>query len=259
VPRLAPRRARRIAFFTWAVLLSVVFGIGFFGLTVLVIGWFGESFGVATPVSELSHGALAGVIITVGFLIQLRAPERRIAGLQQSVLGILAFAITALIGGREEPLTQSLIFLLAAAILLTLHPARREFFEPGTRPSLVLAALSAVAAVPAIGYAASMLAQARDFVGPPHHADRLAEMAATAVAIVLVGLLAAARTQGWRIPAWSAAVAAIVIGVASIVFPDAPGAVGQVWGALVVAWGLVFGGAAEWQARWADAQIDGAA
>jgi hypothetical protein len=94
-----------------------------------------------------------------------------------------------------------------------------------------------------------MLAQARDFVGLPHHADRLAEMAATAVAIVLVALLAAVQPRGWRISAWSAAAAAMVVGLASVVFPDAPGAMGRAWGAVAVAWGLMFGLAAEWQAR----------
>lgn len=249
VPGSAPGRVRRIAFFIWAAVLSLAFGIGFFGLTVLIIGWLEQPFGVSTPVSELSHGALAGIIITIGLLVQLRAPERRIAGAQQAVIGLLAFMVTAVIGGREEPLTESLFFLVAAAILVALHPARREFFKPGTSPSVALAALSTLGAIPAIGYAANMVVQARQFVGPPHHADRFAEMAAAAIAVVLVGFLAAVQTRGWRISAWSAGVAAIVVGLASVVFPGAPGAVGQFWGALAVTWGLLFVVTAEWTAR----------
>ncbi|MDQ6877172.1 MAG: hypothetical protein M3082_05645, partial [Candidatus Dormibacteraeota bacterium] len=240
---------RRIAFFAWAAILSAAFGIGFFGLTVLIIGWFEQSFGVSTPVSELSHGALAGIIITVGLLAQLRAPARRIAGVQQAVLGILTFLITALIGGRQEPLQESLLFLVAVAILVALHPARREFFKPGAGVSPALAAISLLGAIPATGYAVSMLVQARQFVGPPHHADRFAEMAAAAIAIVFVGLLAALKTHGWTIPARSAGVAAIVVGMASVVFPDAPGAVGHAWGAVAVGWGVLFLAAAEWEAR----------
>jgi hypothetical protein len=126
------------------------------------------------------------------------------------------------------------------AILVTLHPARREFFKPGPRLSPTLAAISVLGAIPAIGYAVSMLVQARQFVGPPHHADRFAEMAAAAIAIVLVGTLASLKTRGWRIPAWSAGAAAVVVGIASVVFPDAPGAVGRAWGTLAVGAGVLF-------------------
>ncbi|MDQ6711617.1 MAG: hypothetical protein M3Z28_00285, partial [Candidatus Dormibacteraeota bacterium] len=188
----------------------------------------------------LSHGALAGIIITVGLLVQLRSPARKIAGVQQAVLGILAFLITALIGGRQEPLQESLLFLAAMAILVTLHPARQEFLKPGARLSPAMAAISVLGAIPAIGYAVSMLVQARQFVGPPHHADRFAEMAAAAIAIVLVGMLASLKSQGWRIAAWSAGAASIVVGMASVVFPDAPGAVGRVWGTLAVGAGVLF-------------------
>ena len=233
-------RTRRVAFFVWAAILSLLFGIGFFGLTVLIIGWFETPYGVSTPVSELSHRALAGIIITVGLLVQLRSPARRIAGVQQAVLGILAFLITALIGGRQEPLQESLLFLAAVAILVTLHPARREFFKPGARLSPALAAISVLGAIPAVGYAVSMLVQARQFVGPPHHADRFAEMAAASIAIVLVGMLASLKSQGWSISAWSAGAASIVVGMASVVFPDAPGGVGRVWGTLAVGAGVLF-------------------
>jgi hypothetical protein len=254
VPNSAPSpsafgRARRIGFFIWAAILAGLFGIGFFGLTVLIIGWFERPFGVSTPVSELSHGALAGIVITVGLLVQLRAPERKIAGVQQAILGLLAFMVTALIGARQEPLTTSLILLAAVAILVVLHPARREFFKPGGGLSPALAAISVVGAIPAIVYAVSMLSEARQFVGPPHHADRYAEMAAAALAVVLVGFLAALKTQGWTIPARSAGVAAIVVGTASVVFPDAPGALGNAWGAVTVGWGVLFHAAAEWEAR----------
>lgn len=232
--------ARRVAFFVWAAMLSLLFGIGFFGLTVLVLGWFEKSFGVSTPVSELSHGALAGIVITVGLLVQLRSPVRKIAGLQQAVLGILALLITALIGGRQEPLQASLLFLAAVAILVVLHPARGEFFKLGTSPTASMAAISILGAIPVVIYSVNMLAQARQFVGPPHHADRFAEMAAAVIAIVLVGILASLKTQGWRISAWSAGAASIVVGMASVVFPDAPGAVGRVWGTLAVGAGVLF-------------------
>jgi D-alanyl-D-alanine carboxypeptidase len=94
-----------------------------------------------------------------------------------------------------------------------------------------------------------MGAQARDLAGPPHHVQRLSTMAAMAVAIVLTGLLAALRTQGWRIPAWSAGTAAIVFGLASAVFPDQAGAAGRAWGGAAIAGGVLFIAMAELEAR----------
>jgi len=94
-----------------------------------------------------------------------------------------------------------------------------------------------------------MGAEARDLVGPPHHVQRLSWMAALAIAIVLVGLLAALRTRGWRIPAWSAGTAAAVFGLASIVFPDQRGAEGRGWGGVALAGGVLFIAVAELESR----------
>ncbi len=248
-------RTRRRAFFIWAVILSLVFGILFIGVTALTVGmWLAHQNALTTPVSDLSFFALGAIIVGMGFTVQLRVPERKIAGVQQAVLGLLALGVAGLIGNRVEPLVGSLIFLLAAAILAVLHPARRAFFQLGEGLSTPLAALSILAAVPAVWYATSMLVLARHagpscFFGRCPYGDRLAEMAALALAIVLVGMLAALKTQGWRVAARSAGASAVILGLASIVLPDAPGAVGQAWGALTATWGVLFVVAAEWEAR----------
>jgi len=246
---------RRLAFFVWAAVLSLLFGILFIGVTGLTIGlWLEHQNSVTTPVSDLSFFALGAIIIGVGFVVQLRAPEHHVAGVQQAATGILALAVAGLIGAREEPLVGSLLFLLAASILVALHPARREVFKFAKSVSVRLAALSLLAALPAIGYAARMLVLARQagascFFGRCAHGDRFAEMAASAVAIVLVGMLAALKTPGWRVSAWSAGAAAVVVGLASLALPDAPGALGQVWGAFAVAWGVLLVAMAEWEER----------
>ncbi len=252
---LAAGRARRRAFFIWAAILSLAFGVLFIGTTALTIGlWVAHRNALTTPVSDLSFFALGAIIIGMGFAVQLKAPERKIAGVQQAVLGLLALLVAGLIGNRIEPLVGSLLFLVAAAILAALHPACRAFFRPGAGLSAPLAALSILAAVPAVWYAASMLVLAHHagpscFLGRCPYGDRLAEMAALALAIVLVGLLAALKTPGWRGAAGSVGISAVILGLASIVLPDAPGAVGQVWGALTATWGVLFVVAAEWEVR----------
>jgi hypothetical protein len=124
------RSTSRRAFFIWAAILSLAFSLLFLGVTALTIGlWVANQNTLTTPVSDLSFFALGAIIVGMGFAVQLRVPERKIADVQQAVLGLLALGVAGLIGKRVEPLVGSLLFLLAAAILAVLHPARRAFFK----------------------------------------------------------------------------------------------------------------------------------
>ena len=55
-------RARRIAFVAWIGVSTATIGIGFVGLTSLVIAWFGANQGVANPVTDIGYGAFTGII-----------------------------------------------------------------------------------------------------------------------------------------------------------------------------------------------------
>jgi len=249
-------RARRAAITAWAAILSGFFGLVFVATTALSIGtWLTDpGYTETNPVVDLGFFALGAVLIGAGFAMQLRAPEGNIAGVQQAVVALLALGVAGLIGGRIEPLTGAVVFLAATAVLVALHPARREFLKPGAGLSGPLAALALLAAVPAAGFASTMLRLARRagpscFLGRCAHGDRFAEMVALVGAVVLVGLLASLRTRGWRVSAWSAAVAAVIVGAASFALPDAPGSLGQGWGTVAVAWGVLFAAVAAWEAR----------
>jgi hypothetical protein len=244
-------RARRAAFLAWVGVVTATLGIMFFGLTSLVLGWFEAEDGPIIPVTDLGYGALVGILITGGVLVQFRAAERRIAGVQQATLGSLALLISAPLASDTQNVMPGLIILAAIAILVALHPARREFFRLGTRFSPALAAIAALGAVPFITYALSMASQARELVAPPHHIQRLATMVAMAIAVILTGLLAALQTRGWRIPAWCSGIAAMVFGLASMVFPTYRGSAGRGWGALALGGGFLFIAVAEGRrARW---------
>jgi hypothetical protein len=248
--------ARRVAFAVWVTILSLLIGIVFLGVTALTVGmWVSDpSYEETNPVVDLGFFALGAVLIGAGFVSQLRAPERNVAGLQQAFIGLLALAVAGLVGDRVEPLWGGLILVAAVAIAAALHPARGELLRLGAGLSAPLAALSLVAAIPAIVYAEHMLALTRDagpscFMGQCARGDRFAEMAALAISLVLVVLLASARTGGWRVPAWSAGAAAVILGLASVALPDVAGSVGWAWGALEVAWGVMVVAAAEWLMR----------
>jgi hypothetical protein len=45
------------------------------------------------PVSDLSFFALGTITVRMGFTVQLRVPQRKIAGVQQAVLGLLALGV----------------------------------------------------------------------------------------------------------------------------------------------------------------------
>jgi hypothetical protein len=244
---LAPNR--RIAFRVWAAGFVVVCGLGFFGLITLVLGWFEAVHGVAGPVTDLGYGALVGIIQTMGVLLQLRAPEGKIAGVQQTALVVPALLIGSVVASDSQNVLPALVLVPALGILLALHPARGEFLRRGAGLSPKLLVITVLGAIPLCAYALDMGAEARDLAGPPHHVQRLSTMAALAIAIVLVALLAALRTHGWRIPAWSAGMAAIVFGLASIVFPDQRGAEGRGWGGVAIAGGVLFIVVAEFERR----------
>jgi hypothetical protein len=229
--------------------LALAYGVGFFGFTTLGIGWFETREGVAGPVTDLGYGVLIGIILTGGVLAQLRTPERTIASMQQAALVIPALLIGAAIASDHQGVLPALILIPALGVLLVLHPARGEFLQRGARVSPLLLAVAVLGGIPLITYARAMGMQARQLAGPPHHVLRLTTMAAMAVAILFVGLLAALKTRGWRIPAWCAGVAVVVYGLASTAFPNGPGAEGRGWGSLAIAGGLLFIAVAEREAR----------
>jgi hypothetical protein len=244
-----PSHRRQIAFTAWGAVLVMLFGVGFFGLTSLVIGWFEDLEGVAGPVTDLGYGALFGILFTGGVLVQLRAPERKIAAMQQAVLVVPALLMGGVISSDPQTLLSALMFAVGVGVLLALHPARGEFLQQSGGFSPALFVMTILGAIPLTGYALSMGAQARRLTGPPHHVERLSTMAALAIAIVLVGLLASFKTGGWRIPSWGAATAAVVFGLASMAHPNHPAAAGRGWGAVAVLGGVLFVSTAEWQAR----------
>lgn len=241
--------ARRVAFTAWAAIVVLVFGVIFFGLTSLALAWVSPREGVAGPVTELGYGILVGIILTVGVASQLLAAERKIAGVQQAALAVPALLIGSALAADGQNVEAAVIVAVGVGILLVLHPARAEFLRRGATLSRPLVAVAVISAIPSVAYALEMGAQAQDLAGPPHHVQRLSTMAAMAIGIVLVGLLAALRTQGWRIPAWSAGIAAIAFGLVSIVYPDHPAAAGLGWGAVALAAGVLYIGVAEWEAR----------
>ncbi len=69
-------------------------------------------------------------------------------------------------------------------------------------------------------------------------------MAAFGFTVVGVGVLASLRPDGWRLTACVAGTLPAVLGVSSLLYPEASSSVGAVWALAAMAWGVAFVAAA---------------
>jgi hypothetical protein len=214
-----------------------------FGLIDLVDGFTGYVDQARNQVLDVGWGAMFGVILPLGLLAQLRRPERRIAGIQQTALVAIALALAGAAGEAWWYLVLAGGVAVAFALLVALHPARQTVFARG-RLERAMLVLAVVAAVPILVYASRMArAQRRDL--PP--ADAVSNglhhwtvMAALALAVLLLLLLAALGTSGAGIPAISASIAAGAWAISCLLAPAAAaGSEGHAWAWVALAWAVV--------------------
>jgi hypothetical protein len=241
-------RGGRIAFTVITVLLGVLTS---FGAISLVTGWFEGGERLIHRVHDIGTGILGAILLAPAYLAQVRSPERRIAALQQALVGLVTLVAAMFLAMDFAPEVAgfALGFAVLLAVLVALHPARDRLWRAG-RISVPSAVIVALAAVPLVAYAIHMGRLER--LGAPtdphiveHH---WTTMAAVAVGILLVGALAALRTEGWRIPAWCAGLGAVVFGTASVTFPGYAGSVGPGRGAAAIAGGVAFLAVTVWDA-----------
>lgn len=64
--------------------------------------------------------------------------------------------------------------------------------------------------------------------------------AALSFIIILVGMLASFRPRGWRFAAWITGGLPILLGLASVILPDAESSLGLFWSLAAIAWGVTF-------------------
>jgi hypothetical protein len=252
---LSIRSWRQRSLAATALILTLTLWTLNFGLIDLIDGFTGFVDDSRNQVLDVGWGALFGIVLPLGLLAQIRRPERSIAGLQQ--MGAVLVALTLAAIAAEEWWYLALVGLLAAALglLLALHPARQAFLSRTEPSKPLLALLASVAAVPCLVYASRMAsAQRRNL--PPLDAEsnglhHWTVMAALGLAVLFLMLLATLGTDGWRVPAWSAALAAAAWGISSLVGsgPTAAGSGGRSWAYAAIAWALALVAAVEREAH----------
>jgi hypothetical protein len=218
------------------------------GFADVVATWFLDE---PTIVHDLGYGAITGILAPAALLAQVRRPGSAVAGLQQLALCAVAYAgAGAIADGGYLVLAGGLALVFGA--LLVLHPVGGLLLAVPDEPSPLLAGLALLPAVPFVLYALDA-AEKQRMNAPPvdFHAGlgSWAGLTAMGFGLVLVAVLAAFRTTGWRVPAWSAAGAAALWGAGCLFRPDVPGSEGRIWGALAVAWAVAFVAAAHYVER----------
>lgn len=231
-------------------ILAAVFGV----LTIVPSLYFAVLSLVSSDPVEHSHrvhtiGGLWGFGLTGAVLIAIAVRPSNVNAFQAGFAASVGMLVVGLVAGD---LVTGLLFvgLVATAILLWLHPLRREALSFSGRPSLVMVGVGILALFPAGAYALTMAALQDGPPNDPHvELHHWSGMAAGTLSIVLVGIVAGLRTSGWRLIAGLTVAAGLLLGLTWLVYPDLPGSVDTPWGWLAIAAALLYGGAALLAAR----------
>lgn len=246
-----------------AVVFGLGMGVGMGGVLVIAGALFGATGDTAQGeihrFHDVSWGIWTAVIMGAAFLVQVRRPERKVAAMQQLLVGAVAGLVGLALGdalslvyGAEGSMVVVALTVLGAVVLVAmLHPERHAVLRLGSRLSPVLAPFALLAAIPltVYGLGEAQLQRAGSMADTHVLWTHYAGMTTVALAIPVLGLLAACKTPGWRIPAWSAGTSAMLFGLASVMYPTHPSSVGLAWGAVALLGGAAFVVVAETEAR----------
>jgi hypothetical protein len=217
-----------------------------FGLLTAVLGLVG-------PEQEVHafHNA-----VVASLLLALSAPPAVAAARSAArptrplvVLAVLSAAalVSMVLSRAPDPFT--LPFVVLTGVLWALRPSR-EALLPAGRPSAGLLVLVVVAAAPLLGYALRQAELQRIDTVSSHDAFfHWVEVSFYALAVLLLGVLAALRPAAYRLAAWCGGVALAVLGAGSLALGTYASALDAPWAWAALVGGGVFVGVAEWEAR----------
>jgi hypothetical protein len=191
----------------------------------------------------------------VGLLAQLRNPSQNVAGQLMALIPWVGLALVIPLTNYWVP--RGTGFQIIATVLFggltlsatMLHPAGRRLFGSFriSRMNRAMLAMVIVAAVPLLAFASTNIRLQRTGAGGDEHFDlgHYGFMTALSFTVIVLGLLASLRPDGWRLTAWVTGILPALLGLASLVYPDVNSSLGLVWALAAIAWGVMFVAVAE--------------
>lgn len=230
--------------------IGLMFGQMALQLDFFLPGGFGQMTHGAVE-SHRVHDFTFGFLVTTGIvavLAQLQRPSKNVAGM---LMALVPFAglVTAAVLSDAGVLERNPLYLVAAvtAIAALLHPAGRAFFRSFSvaRINWVMLALVGIAAVPLLSFASTNIRLQGNVLDDHAGLGHYAFMAAFGFTAIGVGLLASLRPDGWMLTARVTGLLPALLGLTSLVYPDATSSLDLVWALAAIAWGVVFVAVAE--------------
>lgn len=236
-------RWRLMAFRVAAALLAAVFLVGLFpALEGIVVNWLPEEMflrarpdlGPTDVVHRLHSTALAvlswGMVIGVG--VQPHAPERKVGAMLMALAVPPVLAVGELLTGTFTALGTGVPFALLLVLAL-LHPRSGDLLRMW-RPDPAMAGLALIGAVPWIAYAVEQ--GGRGLLAPEWDVAHHGFVASLGSAVVLWSLLGALDQRGWLWPASGAGIAAGIVALQSLIFPEVLSGLSRGWAMAALAW-----------------------
>ena len=221
-------------------------------VSALGFGLFTIAFGIVSPAQEIHaiHNVVVASLLIVlsapPAIAVARAPNRSVRALV--ILGAVAIAslATMALSLTLDPFT--LPFALLIGVLWAIVPSR-DGAIPAGRPSWIMLVLVAAAA-PLVLYALGQAELQRTDSSSEHAAFfHWVETSFYAVAILLLGLLAALRSVAFRMAAWMAGLAMAILGAASLLLAQHASALPPPWSWAALLGGVAFLAVDAWESR----------
>lgn len=249
--------ARAAPWFTLALLLTLA-AAGFNGLMVILMalrltallpGPFAQMAHFTEPAHRVHDLTFSFLFLPAifGVLTQLRRPAANIAAMWMALVPsaalLLTLLVTIAVGGNVSTLQPPWLTVAAGVLMTTaLHPAGGALLRAFriSRVTWPLLGLVVLAALPPLPFAATNIGLQATVNDEHAAAGHYGFMAAFAFTVIGLGLLASLRPRGWRLTGWVAGLLPVLLGAASLIYPDASSALDVTLALGAIGWGGIF-------------------